>query len=144
MGGLTRDLRVRLVAAGGHYSMGYPSWTLGIRPLTVPAMPEPIRAYGTMYTVHALERLAVRPLSSNELAINLEISQRTARRILQRLEVEHYVTPVKSANRLRYHLTPRLPQLGRVAEASTQPQLTAAMLTMLTPHRCLGQVEQAS
>ena len=106
-------------------------------------MPEPIRAYATMYTVHALERLAVRPLSSSELALNLQISQRTARRILQRLEVEHYVTPIKSANRLRYHLTPRLPQLGRVAETSTQAQLTPAILAMLAPHRCLDQLERA-
>jgi DNA-binding IclR family transcriptional regulator len=104
----------------------------------------PIRAYGTMYTVHALERLAVRPMSTSELALNLQVSQRTARRIVQRLEIEHYVTPIKSGNRLRYHLTPRLPQLGRVAEASTQAQLTPAIQTMLTPHRCLGQLERAS
>jgi DNA-binding IclR family transcriptional regulator len=107
-------------------------------------MPEPIRAYGAMNTVHVLERLAVQPMSTRELADNLQINQRTARRILQRLELEHYVTPIKAANRRRWHLTPRLPQLGRVAETSTQPQLTPAMLAMVTPHRCLGQLERAS
>ena len=73
---------------------------------------EPIRAYATMNTVRALERLAFGALSAPELAGSLQVSVRTARRLLQRLALEGFVTQERG-HRRRYHATLRLAALGR-------------------------------
>ena len=54
---------------------------------------EPLRAYAAMRTMRALERLAFSPLSAPELALALQIHPRTARRLLQRLELEDTSSP---------------------------------------------------
>jgi DNA-binding IclR family transcriptional regulator len=73
---------------------------------------EPVRAYGTMNTVRALECLAFTALSAPELADSIQVSARTARRLLQRLELEGFVTQERG-HRRRYHATLRLAALGR-------------------------------
>lgn len=75
--------------------------------------PEPVRAYATMNTVRALERLAFVALSAPELADSIEVSGRTARRLLQRLALEGFVTQEQGGHRRRYHATLRLAALGR-------------------------------
>jgi DNA-binding IclR family transcriptional regulator len=65
-----------------------------------------------MNTVRALERLAFEPLSTSELADSLQVSVRTARRLLQRLALEGFVTQERG-HRRRYHATLRLAALGR-------------------------------
>ncbi|MEN3281461.1 MAG: IclR family transcriptional regulator, acetate operon repressor [Solirubrobacteraceae bacterium] len=80
---------------------------------------EPVRAYPVMHTVRALERLAFQPLSAPELALALQIHQRTARRLLARLAAEDHVTATPG-HRRRYHLTMRLAALGRQAVAHTR------------------------
>ena len=74
--------------------------------------PEPVRAYAAMNTVRALERLAFAALSTSELADSLQISIRTARRLLQRLVLEGFVSQ-ELGHRGRYHATLRLAALGR-------------------------------
>jgi hypothetical protein len=74
--------------------------------------PEPVRAYAAMNTVRALERLAFAALSAPELADSLQVSVRTARRLLQRLALEGFVTQERG-HRRRYHATLRLAALGR-------------------------------
>jgi DNA-binding IclR family transcriptional regulator len=74
--------------------------------------PEPIRAYAAMNTIRALERLAFAALSAPELATGLQVSVRTARRLLQRLALEGFVTQ-EPGHRRRYHATLRLAVLGR-------------------------------
>src|SRR5690349_19520881 len=74
--------------------------------------PEPVRAYAAMNTVRALERLAFAALSAPELADGLQVSVRTARRLLQRLALEGFVTQERG-HRRRYHATLRLAALGR-------------------------------
>ena len=86
---------------------------------------EPVGAYTVMRTVHALERLAFRPLSAPELAAALQIHQRTARRLLRRLEAEDYAALAPGPRR-RYHLTRRLAALGRQAIAHDQLPILAA------------------
>ena len=88
---------------------------------------EPVGAYQAMRTVQALEHLAFRPLSAPELAANLRDHQRTARRLLQRLEAEDYVTLLPGPRR-RYRLTRRLAALGRQAIAHDDLPLLAAPL----------------
>lgn len=73
---------------------------------------EPVRAYAAMNTVRALERLAFTALSTSELADSLQVSVRTARRLLQRLALEGFVTP-EGRHRRRYRATLRLAALGR-------------------------------
>jgi DNA-binding MarR family transcriptional regulator len=73
---------------------------------------EPVRAYGTMNTVRALECLAFAPRSAPELAESLKVSVRTARRLLQRLALEGFVIQ-EGGHRRRYHATLRLSSLGR-------------------------------
>jgi hypothetical protein len=73
---------------------------------------EPVRAYAAMNTVRALERLAFAAMSAPELANNLQISVRTARRLLGRLALEGFVTQERG-HRRRYHATLRLAALGR-------------------------------
>jgi DNA-binding IclR family transcriptional regulator len=80
--------------------------------LRLAPMSEAVRAYATMNTVRALECLAVAPLSAPELAASLQVSARTARRLLQRLAVEGFVTQERG-HRRRYHATLRLADLGR-------------------------------
>lgn len=74
--------------------------------------PEPVRSYAAMNTVRALERLAFGALSTPELAAGLQVSVRTARRLLQRLALEGFVTQERG-HRRRYHATLRLAALGR-------------------------------
>lgn len=74
--------------------------------------PEPVRAYAAMNTVRALEHLAFAALSTPELAASLQVSVRTARRLLQRLMLEGFVTQERG-HRRRYHATLRLAALGR-------------------------------
>lgn len=83
--------------------------------------PEPIRAYGTMNTLRALERLALEPLSTSELAAHLQIGVRTARRLLRRLELEGYVVQEGGQHR-RFRATLRLAVVGR--QLASQAQLT--------------------
>ena len=84
-----------------------------------------------MRTVRALERLAFSPLSAPELAIALEIHPRTARRLLQRLELEDYAT-LTSDPRRPYHLTRRLAALGRQAIARDElPRIAAPWVAAL-------------
>lgn len=85
---------------------------------------EPVRAYSVMRAVRALELLAFRPMSAPELAHALQTAERTARRLLQRLELEEHVT-MTGGYRRRYHLTLRLAVLGRQAIARTQWLRTA-------------------
>jgi DNA-binding IclR family transcriptional regulator len=93
---------------------------------------KPLRAYTTMRTVQALERLAFQPLSAPELATALQIHVRTARELLQRLEVEQYATP-GGGRRRRYHATQRLATLGRQALAHTAwPRQAAPLVAELT------------
>jgi hypothetical protein len=73
---------------------------------------EPVRAYAAMNTVRALERLAFAAMSTPELADSLQVSVRTARRLLQRLALEGFVTQERG-HRRRYHATLRLAALGR-------------------------------
>ena len=92
---------------------------------------EPLRAYAAMRTVQALERLAFSPLSAAELALALQIHPRNARRLLQRLELEDYVTPPAGPRR-RYDLTRRLDALGRQAIAHDQlPRIAAPWVAAL-------------
>jgi DNA-binding IclR family transcriptional regulator len=86
---------------------------------------EPVGAYQAMRTVHALERLAFRPLSAPELAAALRIHHRTARRLLRRLQAEDYAALVPGPRR-RYHLTRRLAALGRQAIAHDELPVLAA------------------
>jgi DNA-binding IclR family transcriptional regulator len=97
-----------------------------------------VRAYPVMRTVRALERLAFRSLSAPELAIALQVHQRTARRLLQRLVLEDYAAETGDAWR-RYRLTLRLAALGRQLIAHTQWPREAgpwvAKLAAQTQHR---------
>lgn len=84
-----------------------------------------------MRTVQALERLAFSPLSAPELATALQIHPRTARRLLQRLELEDYVSSPTGPRR-RYHLTRRLAALGRQAIARDElPGIAAPWVAAL-------------
>jgi IclR family acetate operon transcriptional repressor len=88
----------------------------GVPPRRQRPIRDPVGAYQALRTVHALERLAFRPMSVPELAVALQVHQRTARRLLRRLAAEDYVTLVPGARR-RYRLTRRLAVLGRQAIA---------------------------
>jgi DNA-binding IclR family transcriptional regulator len=95
---------------------------------------EPLRAYAAVRAVQALERLAFSPLSAPELATALQIHPRTARRLLQRLELEEYATP-SPGRRRRYHLTRRLAALGRQAIARDDlPRIAAPSVAALAAH----------
>jgi DNA-binding IclR family transcriptional regulator len=65
-----------------------------------------------MNTVRALECLAFTPLSAPQLADSLQVSVRTARRLLKRLAIEGFVIQERD-HRRRYHSTMRLAALGR-------------------------------
>lgn len=96
-----------------------------------PRSPEPVRAYAAMNTARALERLATTPMSAPELADDLDISPRTARRILRRLMIEGYVTPCVDGRR-RYRATLRLAILGRHAiEQDPLPQAAGPTVASL-------------
>ncbi len=101
--------------------------TSGVPPRRRRPSREPVGAYQAMRTVHALERLAFRPLSAPELGVALQIHQRTARRLLRRLEAEDYATLVPGPRR-RYRLTRRLAALGRQAIARDELLPLAAPL----------------
>lgn len=74
--------------------------------------PEPVRAYAAMNTVRALECLAFTALSAPQLADSLQVSVRTARRLLKRLAIEGFVIQERD-HRRRYHPTLRLAALGQ-------------------------------
>jgi DNA-binding IclR family transcriptional regulator len=74
--------------------------------------PEPVRAYGAMNTVRALELIACGPLSAPQLAASLQVGVASARRLLKRLALEGFVTQERG-HRRRYHATLRLAALGR-------------------------------
>jgi DNA-binding MarR family transcriptional regulator len=93
---------------------------------------EAVRAYGVMYTLRALERLALAPYSAPELADILKVEVRTARRLLKRLHVEGYVVQ-EDGYRRRYRATLRLAALGRqVRERSTLARAVAPWAAYLT------------
>lgn len=103
----------------------------GVPPRRRRSSREPLGAYAAMRTVQALERLAFSPVSAPELATALQIHPRTARRLLQRLELEDYVTPPTGARR-RSHLTRRLAALGRQAIAHDElPRVAAPWVAAL-------------
>jgi hypothetical protein len=77
-----------------------------------------------MNTVRALECLAFTALSAPQLADRLQVSVRTARRLLKRLALEGFVIQERD-HRRRYHATPRLAALGRQLLDHT-PVVTAA------------------
>jgi DNA-binding IclR family transcriptional regulator len=84
-----------------------------------------------MRTVQALERLVFGPLSAPQLAAALQMDQRTARRLLRRLEAEGYVT-AEAGCRRRYQLTHRLAAVGRQAIAHDPlPHLAVPHLALL-------------
>jgi IclR helix-turn-helix domain len=70
-------------------------------------------AYTVKYTLHALEQLALKPHSVPELAKALGISDRTARRLLQRLAAEGYAQQGSGLHR-RYRATLRLAGIGNL------------------------------
>jgi DNA-binding IclR family transcriptional regulator len=65
-----------------------------------------------MNTARALECLAFTALSAPELADSIQVSERTARRLLKRLALEGFATQEPGLRR-RYHTTLRLAALGR-------------------------------
>ena len=90
-----------------------------------------VRAYGTMNTLQALERLAVAPRSAPELAAELRVSDRTARRILQRLALEGYAVQEGGHHR-RYRATMRLLVVGRrLLEHARLPAVAAPWVAEL-------------
>jgi DNA-binding IclR family transcriptional regulator len=98
---------------------------------------EPVRAYAAMNTVRALERLAFVALSAPELAACLQVSVRTARRLLQRLALEGFVIQERG-HRRRYHATLRLAALGRQMLEHTHLAQAAAPRVVVLAHdtRC--------
>jgi DNA-binding MarR family transcriptional regulator len=105
----------------------HPSPATGLRA----SRPDAIRAYGVMNTVRALERLALAPQSTAELADSLQIGVRTARRLLQRLAAEGYVVQ-DGGHRRRYRATLRLAALGRqLLERAALPRLAAPIVARL-------------
>jgi hypothetical protein len=77
-------------------------------------MPDPatVRAYATRNTLRALEELAAGPCSAPELAARLSIGERSARKLLQRCELEGWATQGDFHHR-RYTPTLRLAALTR-------------------------------
>jgi DNA-binding IclR family transcriptional regulator len=71
----------------------------------------PYECYFVARTLGTLELLAVAPRSSREVADELAIHERTARRILRRLVDEGYAER-RAARGVRYHLTPRFAHLA--------------------------------
>jgi DNA-binding IclR family transcriptional regulator len=88
-------------------------------------------AYCVMNTLRALERLALGPHSSPELARALGIDARSARRMLQRLTAEGYVVQ-DPGHRRRYRATLRLVAVGAELLRRTQlPGLAAPVVGAL-------------
>jgi hypothetical protein len=97
---------------------------------------EPVRAYAAMNTVRALERLAFAALSAPELAASLQVSVRTARRLLQRLALEGFVAQERG-HRRRYHATLRLAALGRqMLDHAPLARAAAAHVARLAQDTC--------
>ena len=95
------------------------------------AVTRPPGAYFVTRTVRALELLAFGPLSAPQLASAMQISVRTARRMLWRLADEEYVTQLDEPRR-RYALTPRLVAIaGQWLEHSELPRLAAPFVALL-------------
>jgi DNA-binding MarR family transcriptional regulator len=92
---------------------------------------QPTGAYGVMYTLHALERLADSSQSTTELAAHLRIDPRTARKLLQRLAAEGYVVQ-DDTHRKRYTATLRLAALGRqLLERAALPRVAQSWVAEL-------------
>lgn len=64
-------------------------------------------------TLRALELFATGPRTQAELARDLAVHRRTARRLIARLEQEGYVEATKVGRQVSYAATPRLIVLGR-------------------------------
>jgi IclR family transcriptional regulator, acetate operon repressor len=64
-------------------------------------------------TLRALELFAVGPRTQAELARELAVHRRTARRLIARLEQEGYVAAATAGRQVSYAATPRLVVLGR-------------------------------
>ncbi|MCW2996298.1 MAG: transcriptional regulator, IclR family [Conexibacter sp.] len=91
-----------------------------------------VRAYATMNTVRALERLTWGPRSVPELADELQLSTPSARRLLRRLAAEGYARQGGWHERRRYTLTLKLAALGRqLVEEHDLPAMASPTLTGL-------------
>jgi DNA-binding IclR family transcriptional regulator len=91
-----------------------------------------VRAYATMNTLRALERLVWAPRSVPELADELQLSAPNARRLLRRLAVEGYARQGGWHARRRYALTLKLAAVGRqLIEEHDLPAMAAPTLTGL-------------
>jgi DNA-binding IclR family transcriptional regulator len=89
-------------------------------------------AYNVARTLRAMEVLAQRPCSAPELARELAINVKTARRILRRFETEGYATPRPDDPRRRYGLTLRVVALaGLVLAGADWLQETRPLLDAL-------------
>lgn len=91
---------------------------------------EAVRAYGAMNTLRALERLAHRSHTTVELAESLQVTTRTARRLLERLEAEGYATR-EGGRRPRYRATLRVAGVGR--QVATRSALVRAAAKRMVP-----------
>jgi DNA-binding IclR family transcriptional regulator len=99
----------------------------GSRPSPVAA-----RAYATMNTLRALERLVWGPCSVPELADELQLGTSNVRRLLRRLAVEGYARQGGWHERRRYGLTLKLAAVARqLVEEHDLPALAAPTLTGL-------------
>jgi DNA-binding IclR family transcriptional regulator len=88
-------------------------------------------AWHVVRTLRALEMLAVAPRSAPELAADLLVHVRTARRILRRLELEGYVY-LGDARRRRYRPTMRIVALaGQVVAGAELTQTAVPFVTAL-------------
>jgi DNA-binding IclR family transcriptional regulator len=95
--------------------------------VTVP----PPEAWYVARTMRALEALAFQPLSAPQVAAALQVNPRTARRMLNRLLEEGYLTRTDDARRL-YVPTMRIVALaGQVVEHAELPRLAAPYVARL-------------
>ena len=76
-------------------------------------MPDDAAAQHVTRTLRALELFAIGPWTQAELARELAVHRRTARRLIARLEEEGYVEAAKVGRQVSYSATPRLIVLGR-------------------------------
>lgn len=87
-------------------------------------------------TLRALELLAAGPQTQADVARELSVHRRTARRLLARLAEEGYATPQTADRHVRFHATSRLAVLGRqVAGGLDLPAIARPHLAALEPQR---------
>jgi DNA-binding IclR family transcriptional regulator len=85
-------------------------------------------------TLRALELLADGPQTQADVARELEVHRRTARRLLARLVVEGYAEPAEGGRYVAFHATSRLAVLGRqVAEGLDLLAIACRHLADLDP-----------